>query len=277
MSGVNQSVVYSVARIRCMFNNSTTGLTETFRDTGFWVGQGARRAFVTNRHTLDKSFSSERREDLELAGIEIELRHLEGDIAYNETGFFAVNNFQSCYHLHPTADCAVLIDPEFDCPREFADHVPLSLDTIADGEFLRGKAQLMDFVSFIGFPGHDDDPWWDQQANIPIARMASIASTPERSFVNSAIRTADVVLVSGLSFSGSSGSPVFLHRKGIRATPPLVADFVPATLIGIMSGHSMEAGPLPEMLRHTGLSYLTRSTSILELLEACGGPLTSWQ
>ncbi len=274
MSGVNRSVVYSVARIRCTFNNSTTGLTETFRDTGFWVGQRARRAFVTNRHTLDKSFSSERRDDLELAGIEIELRHLEGDIAYNETRFFSINNFQSCYWLHPTADCAVLVDPEFTSPREFADRLPLSLDAIADAEFLRGKAQLMDFVSFIGFPGHDDDPWWDQQANVPIARMASIASTPERSFVNSAIKSDDVVLLSGLSFAGSSGSPVFLHRKGIRATPPLVADFVPATLIGLMSGHSMEAGPMPEMLRHTGLSYFTRSTSILELLDESRDILT---
>ncbi len=274
MSGINRSVVYSVSRIRCTFNSSTTRGTEIFRDTGFWVGQRGRRAFVTNRHTLDKTFSSDRRDDLELSCVEVELRHLEGGIAYNETRFFAVDNFQCCYCLHPTADCAVLVDPEFACPREFADQVPLSVDTIADAEFLRGKAQLMDFVSFIGFPGHDDDPWWDQQANVPIARMASIASTPERSFVNSAIRSDDVVLVSGLSFSGSSGSPVFLHRKGIRATPPLVADFVPATLIGIMSGHSMEAGSLPEMLRHTGLSYFTRSTSILDLLGECGGVLT---
>lgn len=265
MSGVNRHIGYSVARIRCTFS-SASGPALALRGTGFWVGRRERRAFVTNRHNLDPGPPGEEVSALRLSDVEIDLRHIVENVAYPETRFFSVSNLASSIRLHPNADCAVLVDPEFGCSAEFKDQVPVSLSEIADREFLRDKVQVMDFASFIGFPGSDEAPWWDEQANLPIARMASIASTPERSFVNQGILTDDVVLVSGFSFSGSSGSPVFSHRKGLRATPPLVADFVPAKLIGIMSGHRVEVGTLPDMLEHTGLSYFTRSTSILELL-----------
>jgi len=272
MSGVNREIVYSVARIRSTFTGATEPLI--VRGTGFWVGRGGLRAFVTNRHSLDPELIPETR-CLELSEVEIELRHLAGNLAYSETHFFPVSAVGPSIRLHPTADCAVLIGPQFNCPAEFKDQVPISLDDIANQEFLAEKAQIMDFASFIGFPGSDEAPGWDESANLPIARLASIASAPDRSFVNSVIQktviqSGDIVLVNGLSFSGSSGSPVFLHRKGIRATLPLVADFVPATVIGIMSGHGTEPGPLPEILQHTGLSYFTRSTSILELLKESG-------
>lgn len=266
MSGVNQHIVYSVARIRCTFSG-TTGPVFAARGTGFWVGKGRMRAFVTNRHNLAPDLLQDKPSDLRLSEVEIELRHVVGNLAYPATRFFSVSNAISCIQLHPNADCAVLADPEFGCPAEFKDQVPVSLSEIADREFLKEKVRLMDFASFIGFPGSDEAPWWDQQENLPIARLASIASTPAKTFVNEGILTDDVVLVSGFSFSGSSGSPVFSHRKGLRATPPLVADFVPAKLIGIMSGHRVETGALPDMLEHSGLSYFTRSTSILDLLQ----------
>jgi hypothetical protein len=219
------------------------------------VGRRDRRAFVTNRHNLDLGLREEGASGLQLSDVEIDLHHVVGNVAYPETRFFSVINPTSCIRLHPNADCAVLADPKFDCSAEFKDQIPVSLSELADREFLREKVQIMDFASFIGFPGSDEAPWLDEQATLPIARMASIASTPERAFVNQGILTEDVVLVSGFSFSGSSGSLVFSHRKGLRATPPLIADFVPAKLVGIMSGHRVEAGILPDMLDHTGLSY----------------------
>ncbi len=127
----------------------------------------------------------------------------------------------------------------------------------------------MDAASFIGFPKPDGQPWWDTRANEPIARMMSIASLPRQAFVNTNLGLTgeeDVVLANGLSFGGSSGSPVILHSKGIKLSGPLTGgDYVPAKLIGIMSGHRMDGSKVPPMLAHTGISYFTRSTSVLEL------------
>jgi hypothetical protein len=140
---------------------------------------------------------------------------------------------------------------------------------------------LLDSVFFVGYPrsSKDEVPWWDTAWNLPIARDATIASVPELPFTNPKIRMADVLLVSGLSLQGSSGSPVFTrqeqdvvvtnefeHHGGGAERPERtrVRDVEPI-LIGIMSGHlpDPEAGPL----KHSGLSYLTRSTTILDLIE----------
>jgi hypothetical protein len=78
------------------------------------------------------------------------------------------------------------------------------------------------------------------------------------------------MLVSGLSFSGSSGSPVFNHPKGSSPGGNVVdRSYVPSKIIGIMSGHFWEnPDDPPEMFRHSGLSYLTQSTAILALIAA---------
>ena len=110
----------------------------------------------------------------------------------------------------------------------------------------------------------------DTAWQMPIAKTVNVASRPENGFYNPAIQTSDVMLVSGLSFSGSSGRPVISHRKGFRATPPLQSDgFVPAKLIGIISGHWWNEDPTSGIFFHSGLSYLTRSTSLHELVTIC--------
>lgn len=87
-------------------------------------------------------------------------------------------------------------------------------------------------------------------------------------FTNPAIQSGNVCLVSGLSFSGSSGSPVLLHQKGI----PSVRDhhFVPPKIMGIMYGHWWEVSETPEMLRHSELPYFTRADSVTSLLMTMG-------
>lgn len=124
----------------------------------------------------------------------------------------------------------------------------------------------MDLISFLGFPGSGASHWWDQTWHTPIARQAGIASWPHIPFCNSEIKTSDVTLVSGLSFSGSSGSLVLLHEKGIPPGDILDPMYAPPTILGIMSGHWWEPSAEPTMFHHSGLSYYTRSTSILELL-----------
>ncbi len=77
------------------------------------------------------------------------------------------------------------------------------------------RLQIADEAFFIGFPGFDGRMWFEEAAVLPIARTASLASIPSVPFTNTHIRTADVLMVAGLSFSGSSGSIVINRRQGI--------------------------------------------------------------
>ena len=155
---------------------------------------------------------------------------------------------------------------------------------IATDYWLANNVPVMDFASFVGFAGSNGQPWWDQKWNLPIARLATLASPPSMPFTNPAIKSGNVGLVSGLSFRGSSGSPLFVHEKGMRLrrfflmlrpdlrgyqgpSPLDHADssYRPSMLIGIMSGHFWD-GKEPEMFRHSGLSYYTRASAIREVL-----------
>ena len=71
------------------------------------------------------------------------------------------------------------------------------------------------------------------------------------------------MLFRSLSFSGSSGSPVISHEKGI----PGISGYVEPKILGIMSGHWWDEEPESGMFFHSGLSYFTRVTSIRELVE----------
>lgn len=127
----------------------------------------------------------------------------------------------------------------------------------------------MDVASFVGFPGNDGKKWWNKKWNLPISRTVHIASWPRIASSNNSIPTLDVMLVSGLSFSGSSGSPIISYEKGIKAGATLsTVSYVAPRILGIMSGHWWNEEPKGGMFFHSGLSYFTRATSIRELLTA---------
>jgi hypothetical protein len=267
MSGIPKNVIYTVARLHCKLSDGI-GHVREISGTGFWLEHDrGKPVFVTNRHNVDASVWKENPHDLKLVEARIELRRRgEQDEFLDDTVFVTLEGLPNCFKSHPSADCAILTDTRGVIPPGYGKVTPVALSMIADSAGLSDNARIMDLVSFVGFPGQTC-AWWDEAANLPIARLASLASDPSRPFVNAAIRTTDVTLVSGLSFSGSSGSPVFLHEKGIRVSAPLSGGgHIPAQVIGIMSGHLQDREPDEELLRHTGLSYFTRSTSILELV-----------
>ena len=181
--------------------------------------------------------------------------------------FFLVNDF-GAIRLHETADCALIVAAKglaFNKgyePFEFPDSY------LADAAFIEEQARMMDQLSFVGFPGTAGGiPFWDQEWNLPVARQAIISSLPGRSYVHRGIGTGDAMLVSGLSFSGSSGSPVFFHEIGERSGFG-THEHVPDRIVGIMSGHWWTDDNVPEVFRqHSGFSYLTSSRSILALID----------
>ena len=270
MSGINKSIVHSVTHLRAEFSDKI-GNRKTILGTGFWIQHDPSTSIlVTNRHVLDAALLLGQPTSLRLTSVQIELRRADEGTLYADTKFFEVLNLELSLRLSQHADCAVLHKPELGSNLgEFKILFRILQTDIADNTFLAERVQVMDFASFIGFPGDSQNPWWDTRFNFPIARLCSIASLPELPFSNPAVKTSDATLVTGFSFSGSSGSPVILHQKGIRAGGGLEdPSFVPPKVIGIMSGHKAEQSPTTPMLQHTGISYFTRSTSILQIINS---------
>lgn len=154
---------------------------------------------------------------------------------------------------HDTADISII--PCADQTPQYA----FESSDLASASYFAHSMRLMDRVHFVGFPanrvGTRIDQWWDEAWSLPIAREASLASLPRVPFTNKLISTTDVTLVSGHSFAGASGSPVFhFCREGAR-------------VVGVMSGHLINENHASEVV-HGGMSYFTRSPGILALLES---------
>lgn len=267
MSGINQEIVYSINRLRATFVDDL-GNTEKGTGTGFWVKvKDGRPVFVTNKHNVDPALLFGGETAFQLSELQLEVRRREGNQPKDETQFFSVANISEAALVHDDADCAIVVDPCFEAAAEEFTPTPyIPEHYLADSDWISANVAIMDLTSFLGFPGAKGTPWWDTERNLPIARLATIASVPREPFQNRDIKTSNVTLVSGMSFSGSSGSPVMRHAVGNVLLAPAVP-YVGSKLIGIMSGHLRRESDLPEMFRHTGLSYFTRSDSILELIE----------
>lgn len=272
MSGINKIVTFAVNRIKVKFTDSLKSMT--VNGTGFWVELPSKdRIFVTNKHLVDPALIQDESTDYELTEIRIELRKtIKNQKRYfQETKYFTISDISSSLFVSKESDCAIILPHDLiNEPSGFQPIMVFDISHLADENFHSEKIQIMDLASFIGFPGQKNISWWDQKWNLPISRLACIASLPEMAFSNESIKTKDVTLVSGLSFSGSSGSPIISHEKHERAALPGAFDtmLVPPKILGIMSGHWWEENEVPEMFRHSGLSYYTRSTSILELISS---------
>lgn len=269
----NENLFWSVHRVRSTFVDSI-GNDLTGVGTGFWLsGANGQRNFITNKHNVDLSLKFGSAAGWTLTKFEIELRRWGDRGPTATTAFFTVADL-GCVTTSPVADCAVFVAPAF------LDHSVLDFpiadltkfgDVATREEFQAGRINVMEPAVFIGFPGAKGRQWWDEAWKLPIARECIIASWPGIGFSNSQIKSEDVLLVSGLSFSGSSGSPVFVQNRGLRPGGAIQdSGWRPARLIGIMSGHFWEEGETPPMFAHSGLSYLTRSTSIIDTLRAAG-------
>jgi hypothetical protein len=285
MSGIAEAVLFATTRIRTTFIDDI-GNTKSGTGTGFWLdAKDLGAVLVTCRHNLDRSLWGD--PEFQLSGFEFESRldgtkpssqGLEG--VTPETEFRATVGLPEMF-MSETADCAIIIAPHERCAEEKRAYRIHAMPAwqLAEESFFRRELRVTDNASFIGFAGSQGASWWDQEWNLPIARHCTLASHPGMPFKNSNIPTGDTLLVTGLSFSGSSGSPVISHERyfepsiversiaQIEMRPEPQRVHRDPMVIGVMSGHwpdhkTRSDGPFP----HSGLSYFTRSTSILELL-----------
>lgn len=244
--------------------------------TGFWINiDEDTTAFITNAHNVNAGLVNSEYKDHKLEKMEIELRELID----KEDGKKVVKTETDLVHVefeeiiqHNTADVAILVNPRYGEGGKPISPMHIPKEEIADRSYFSEAVGVCDEANFIGFAtyirGKMRFNLWDTASNLPIIRPANISSVPHLDFKNQAIRTSDVCLVSGLSFSGSSGSPVFSRQKDVvfnHETQQLHGGIAKAKLIGIMSGHVWDEPREEEV--HSGISYFTKSTAILELIE----------
>lgn len=180
----------------------------------------------------------------------------------------------------PIARCGILVEPELTVPEPGVSQAwePLVLAReagLGDLRFVRDELAPMDTCYFIGFPGTKKSqtksrktlPHYDTVHGLPIARQAIVASMTTKFFENQDLTAAMATrLVSGLSFSGSSGSPVFTPALGIPPNDLITGPYREAKLVGIMSGHLTTDAKIADY-EHAGLSYFASSSVVLDLIK----------
>ncbi|MFZ6182652.1 hypothetical protein [Nannocystis pusilla] len=261
MSSINDRVVFCISKLKVIFSDQES--TRTFQGTGFWIEHRGRPYIVTNRHNVDPNLKYEGA-GYTFVSIQVELRKWVQNSATQETRMFTIH--EPTFFIDEDADCCLIDNPRYD---EIESFHPICLPStaIADSSWFEGRARLMDRVFFIGYPLSPTGlkPWWDTGWGVPIAREASIASLPFIEFENPLVQTSttvkisDIILVSGHSFGGCSGSPVLHTAESFHLQEK------DSRIIGIMSGHLGDKDRHDRAV-HGGLSFFTRSTAIWRLL-----------
>jgi hypothetical protein len=263
MSGIDQDLAFAVTRIKTEFR-SPIGEKSARIGTGFLLRIGQKDdVFITNRHILDLNYKNDEKSDWILSSVSVELRAYTKPPARvlptAQTDFCALTTLETVKFPKNESDVAIILNPEFGpMAVNFAIRSPGNIGYLANAKDFSSSVCMTDFVSFIGFP----KSLYDVSANIPIARIGTISSRPDRSFENEYVK-GEVVLISGLSFQGSSGSPVFSHRKELFIEEGTRLP-IRSKLVGII------AGGIRGNLENTGLSYFVKSTEILKLLAENG-------
>lgn len=270
MAGINQNVAFTIAQIETTFANDL-GASASGLGTGFFLKtEGGFTTFVTNRHNVDPQLNPRALKmgpATKLTGVSLRLRHHdEAGRPIDGTSLVQLDTARTQLRHSQDADVSVFIRPLLpDLPTRVGFHC-INARELATQESLATSTSMADLVTFVGYPsGPDGKPWYDTKWNTPVGRLAGLASRSDVPFTNPQIQTADVTLVSGLSFRGSSGSPVLSHIK-YAAGIGHEQRFAEPMVLGIMSGHWWDTEDEPGIFRHSGLSYFTRATAIRALL-----------
>ena len=220
--------------------------------TGFWLlTKRGNLYFVTNRHNIDPTMHGENYSSRHLASVTILLR------AYSQRDSLPCKDV---FHLQVPIEELTIVWPKDNCDVVLlrAQRLSKPIDpnfvmlSIPDNAMTyHRKPEIIDSLYFVGFPAALRK---SAEYDLPIVRSCTIASFPEIDYSqeDSTIPSSETCLVEGLSFGGSSGSPVLRkHNEFLE-------------LFGIMSGHFREGstGSL-----HAGLSYIAKATSIQRLVQ----------
>ncbi len=248
-----RSFLYTAFRISVDW--SDFGNSKKTAGTGFIVIDGAGRKFlVTNRHVVDPGFADPRRSHLNLASI-----RLGGFISDSYLPFGAdIDVIGMKYARSDLEDVAIVEFSKLrhDLPAVKVQNIP-RLMFASDADL--SELMLAETVYFPGYPA-----WNNSGDGRPIMRRGTIASDPMHDYGGGSLNiNGRVIAYEGFSFSGSSGSPIFLPPFGVTLDGRSGGNFRPPKLLGVNAGHLTSNDTYKS---HTGISYFYRSTVVDEIL-----------
>ena len=234
--------------------------TITGSGSGFWVHDKSGLAvFITNRHIIDIGYdrSEYRRAGYRLSRLTVSSH---STVPRNQGVVVDLNNDDNDIEIQlPTSDdvdIAILIPRTSDCqtpPFTIPAHAALA-DQLFFEDLPWGTQ-----VSFASF-----QVWRDSTTQKPILRTGIVSSDPRDDYSSDMVNNRkSALLLEAFSFSGSSGSPIF-----VSASIPMGSNgSYPIQVIGIMCGHIWNDKDTSVGHRtHVGLSYCHKSTVLLEML-----------
>jgi hypothetical protein len=264
-----KNIFLTINRINSTFHDDD-GVVKTGSGTGFFIRHNDIIYFITNRHNVVHINPKKPRAKYTLDGIKIWLRTDGSYSIDSSTQEYEIDLKTTKIIKHETADLALFCHIGLKGNANLARTNPIVSDCLADLDFFNTKLQPIARCVFIGYPLISEYPIWDEERDLPIARGAELSSLPCYDFMHKGVSSSHARLVSGLSFGGSSGSPILNLGTEISAGEGVVLhNAVEPKLIGIMAGHWWDDNSLPDFIRkHTGLSYFVSSMAIWELLES---------
>jgi len=260
MHGLNNSYLYSAKKILVTWSDGSK--TIQLRGTGFFVIKESDTFFITNRHVVEPGYDDPQYKGYTVHEFIIEsYSSFDGANLPQDFRSATVDNWKGfVFHSNNNNDIAclknIIVDGD---PLCVTSGVPYAM--LASEEWITNKLSVCDSIAYPGFP-----KWFDHQNNTPIFRMGTIASDPRFDYCCiPGDPPASRIAYEGFSTGGASGSPVFAVQRGFRVRGNLTATdgfYREVKVIGINAGH------FPDQVGHSGISYLYKSSAILELIDS---------
>lgn len=245
--------LYSVMRITAVFDDY--GVEKPGSGIAFFLKCADGRLYlVSNRHVLDTGYSDECKKLWRLKRIELR-GHCEGDWRPFSVSFDAPEILMPVNFVEDVAAIDVTgLSMKGDLPGAVS---PLN-DSYVAREADYADIEISDMVAFPVYHGREDRQ--------PIMRTGWIASDPSADYSGEGIKeSAKRIVIEGWSWGGASGAPVFTMDRALIAGGGVSygGGFRGSKMIGINAGHLKAAD---RSGAHAGLSYLIKSSVLVELL-----------
>lgn len=260
MHGLSNFFLYSAKKILATWSNGSH--TVQMRGTGFFVINAPNAFLITNRHVVEPGYSDPQYAGYTVQELVIEsFGSFDNDKMPQDLKTAKVNNWKEfVFHSNANNDIACLKNVVIEGDG-FHVNSGVPYEMLANDEWIREKLSVCDSIAYPGFPD-----WYDHQNNTPIFRMGTIASDPR--FDYSCIPggpDASRIAYEGFSTGGASGSPVFATQRGFKISGALPASegfYREVKVIGINAGH------YADQVGHSGISYLYKSSAILDIIDS---------
>ena len=255
---IDSRYLYSAAKLSIAFEDEY-GKFHSASGTGFVFGIGEGKkisVLISNRHVLDAGFSDLRKRQWALKGI-----IFSGYGNSKEYFEIDVNDWELVFTSNGEEDIAALVLKKCSFLKgeeRFSGVVNFDLDILADHQF----HDLLNVGDFVVLPGYPE--FHDKNTNRPILRSGIIASDPLHDYAGPGMAVGLRTLAyEAFSTAGTSGGPVFALGVGFLLEGDISGgSYRPPRIIGINAGHIS----MGNSGSHSGISYLYKSTVIIELL-----------